>query len=90
MTVPEGQLPRDAAFWRTHHAVLAEQAAAFAAIECDRNGHELEWGVTGDEPRCRCGMTALEVYRLFEAQGKGRLVVDEDGASFTFHWGRAS
>lgn len=85
--VPEGQVPRDAAFWRTHHAVLAEQARAFAAIECDRDGHELVWGVLGEEPRCRCGMTALEVYRLFEAQGKGRLVVEENGSGFTFHWG---
>lgn len=85
--VPEGQLPRDAAFWRTHNAVLAEQARAFAVIECERKGHEMEWGVTGEEPRCGCGMTALEIYRLFEAQGKGRLVLHPDGASFTFQWG---
>lgn len=84
--VPEGQVPRDAAFWRTHHAVLAEMAEAFQKLKCEREGHVIVWGVLGEEPRCECGLTAEEVYQLYEAQGRGRLEYTETG--MIFRWGQ--
>lgn len=83
--VPEGQVPRNAAFWATYHAVQAEFADLRQKIECERNGHEIEYGPHIDTPRCRCGMTPEEIYTQYEARGMGYLERSEDG--LTFHWG---
>jgi hypothetical protein len=39
--VPDGQVPRDGAFWATYDAVNREQEQAWAEIRCQEFGHEL-------------------------------------------------
>lgn len=63
--VPEGQVPRDAAFWRTFHAVQREEYHASVRAQCAREGHDLVlWGGTGARDGCqRCLMSREETLR---------------------------
>lgn len=57
--VPEGQIPRDGAFWRTYHAVEAEHAQALARMKCSDEGHALTLSGSEGWSGCdRCGASA--------------------------------
>jgi hypothetical protein len=44
MEVPEGQIPRDDAFWRTYDAVSTEYAQAMALLQCSEEARDLVMG----------------------------------------------
>ena len=60
--VPEGQIPRDDAFWQTYNAVNTEHAQAMARFQCSEEGHELVMG--GLENWCqRCHTPLADALR---------------------------
>lgn len=64
--VPEGQVPRNEAFWRTYHAVNAEMEERLVKYRCSRDGHSLL--LTADWSGCEnCRMPMDEVMREYGA-----------------------
>lgn len=66
--VPEGQVPRDEAFWRTYHAVNKEQAEALSRYRQRSCRHEtLE--VNSDGGHCvDCGLPLDDAMRNLGAR----------------------
>lgn len=83
-------VPRDKAFWNTYDDVAAEQAAAFARIECRRMGHimvdRFRRDGTAETVCSRCGTDWNQFVTELSAQGH-RVAVDEGCVSIEFHGG---
>lgn len=59
--IPDGQVPRDEAFWRTYHAVNTEMEQRLIRYRCSRDGHPILL-VTSDWSGCEtCRMPIDEV-----------------------------
>lgn len=72
--IPEGQISRDEAFWRTFDAVQAERHHAWEVLRCEREGHTFSLS----ENRCvDCSMPYDEALQHMGAVARGNQWVFE-------------